>query len=228
MSNASLVQSSCADPTQSALFTGITQADIGMIYKAEARLVGSNHSVSCSADTGTLTIVPNPFQRSLTVVIAAGTNYDESQGTAEADFSFRGTDPGDYVATTAAKAASKGAAALRKAHIADYSALASQFHFDLPDTLGSAGIETAALIAAYNDTDNTHTDPYLESLQFEYGRYLFISSSRNNSLPPNLQGRWAYGLENAWGADYHANINLVSLYNHPLFNELPLTDSSSK
>lgn len=212
MSNTSLVEASCANSTQSALFTGITQADIGMVYKAEARVVGSSHSVSCSDDTGVLTINPKPSRRSLALVIAAGTDYDETQGTATANFSFKGADPGEYIASIAAKAAAKTAAALRKTHVTDYSALASQFSLDLPDTLGSAGVETATLIAAYNDTDNTHMNPYIESLQFEYGRYLFISSSRNNSLPPNLQGRWAYGLENAWGADYHANINLVCLH----------------
>ncbi|GAB7356367.1 hypothetical protein MBLNU459_g7152t1 [Dothideomycetes sp. NU459] len=208
MSTASLVKSSCSNSSQSALFTGITQADIGMVYKAEARVVGSVPGVSCSADTGILTIIPESSQRSLALVIAAGTDYDEAKGTAAANFSFKGVDPGEYVASTAAKAAVKSVAALQQSHIADYSALAGQFSLDLPDTLGSAGTETAALIAAYNDTDNTHMDPYLESLQFDYGRYLFISSSREHSLPPNLQGRWAYGLENAWGADYHANINL--------------------
>lgn len=52
------------------------------------------------------------------------------------------------------------------------------------------------------------SDPYLESMQLDYGRYLFVSSSRNGTMPPNLQGKWAYSLSNAWGADYHVDINL--------------------
>lgn len=47
---------------------------------------------------------------------------------------------------------------------------------------------------------------------FDYGRHLLISSARSNSLPANLQGKWATALENAWGADYHANINLQMNY----------------
>lgn len=153
-----------------------------------------------------MTVTPGLFQRSLTVVIAAGTNYDETKGTPAANYSFRGVDPGSYVAYTATKAASKSSQALFNAHIADYTALSSRFSLDLPDTAGSAGTETATLVGRY--TANGTSDPYIESLQFDYGRHLFISSSRENSLPPNLQGKWAYGLSNAWGADYHANINL--------------------
>jgi len=81
------------------------------------------------------------------------------------------------------------------------------FILEFPDTQGSADLETSQLIARYH-ANNTAGDPYLESLIFDYGRHLFISSSRPNFLPPNLQGKWAYSLSNAWRSDYHANINL--------------------
>jgi len=205
-SNDSLVSSSCSTSSRTASFLGITQANIGMLYRAEARVVGKVASLSCSS--GILTIRPSLKQRSLTFVIAAGTSYAESEGTVATNFSFKGPDPGDYITTVAASAAAKGSKALLQRHIADYSALSSRFILNLPDTAGSAGKPTAELIAAYQGTENITSDPYYESSQFDYGRHLFISSSRQNSLPPNLQGKWAYGLENAWGADYHANINL--------------------
>jgi alpha-L-fucosidase 2 len=185
---------------------GITQAKIGMLYRAEARVVGKVASLSCSSSV--LTVRPSLKQRSVTLVIAAGTNYAETKGNTAADYSFKGPDPGDYIAAVAASAAAKGSKVLLRRHIADYSALSSRFTLNLPDTAGSAGKSTAELIAAYQGTENITSNPYYESLQFDYGRHLFISSSRQNSLPPNLQGKWAYGLENAWGADYHANINL--------------------
>ncbi|CAD0026389.1 unnamed protein product [Aureobasidium pullulans] len=192
--------------TRTASFVGITQAEIGMLYRAEARVVGKPASLSCSS--GILTIKPSSQQHSLALVVAAGTNYAETKGTAAVNYSFKGSDPGDYIATIAASAAAKGARALLQTHVADYFALSSRFTLSLPDTAGSAGKPTAELIAAYQGTENITSDPYYESLQFDYGRHLFISSSRQNSLPPNLQGKWAYGLQNAWGADYHANINL--------------------
>ena len=205
-SNSSLIQASCSASSQAALFSGITQADIGMTYKAEARLVDFAGNVSCSNSTGILDI--KPYSNSLTVVMAAGTDYDETKGTHADNYSFKGIDPGPYVAATAAKAAGKSSNALEGAHVADYSALMRQFVFELPDILDSASKETADIIEAYNVVNQSHTDPFLESLQFEYGRHLFISSSRDNSLPPNLQGKWAYSTSNAWSADYHANINL--------------------
>ncbi|QSZ36903.1 hypothetical protein DSL72_008993 [Monilinia vaccinii-corymbosi] len=208
LSDSSLVKASCSQSTQSALFSGITQTNIGMIYKAEARVLGSTGAVFCSNTTGILSITPSHNQHSLSLVISAGTNYDPTKGTAADNYSFRGEDPGIYVSDTAAKAASKTSQDLRDAHLSDFSALVKSFTLNLPDPLGSANKETATVIAAYHTADNTHTDPWLESLLFDYSRYLFISSSRDNSLPPNLQGKWAYGIYNAWGADYHANINL--------------------
>jgi alpha-L-fucosidase 2 len=177
-----------------------------MLYRAEARVAGKVASVSCSS--GILTIKPSPKQRSLTLVVAAGTSYAETKGNAAANYSFKGPDPGDYIAAVAASAAAKGPKSLLRRHVEDYFALSSSFTLILPDRAGSAGKPTAELIAAYQGTENITSDPYYESLQFDYGRHLFICSSRQNSLPPNLQGKWAYGLENAWGADYHANINL--------------------
>ncbi len=56
------------------------------------------------------------------------------------------------------------------------------------------------------------TDPNLEALYFQFGRYLLISSSRPGCLPANLQGLWNEHLEAPWNADYHININLQMNY----------------
>lgn len=176
-----------------------------MNYDAVARVVGRTGSTRCEG--GVLTLPSTRRQHKLTLVIAGGTNYDENHGTAEYDFSFRGADPGPYVERTVESAAKKTSRQLLDGHVEDYGALAEAFTLDLPDKRGSAYVETAELISRYNANDTTG-DPFLESLAFDYGRHLFICSSRDKALPPNLQGKWAYSLENAWGADYHANINL--------------------
>ena len=54
-------------------------------------------------------------------------------------------------------------------------------------------------------------DPYLETLYFQYGRYLLISSSRDN-LPANLQGLWLNNIDGPWHCDYHNNINVQMNY----------------
>ena len=53
-----------------------------------------------------------------------------------------------------------------------------------------------------------HNDPSMAALYYNYGRYLLISSTRPNSLPPNLQGLWANDIQTPWNGDYHTNINV--------------------
>ncbi|MFC6356625.1 glycosyl hydrolase family 95 catalytic domain-containing protein [Luethyella okanaganae] len=52
------------------------------------------------------------------------------------------------------------------------------------------------------------TDPGLAALLFHYGRYLLISSTREGSPPPNLQGIWNAQLQPPWSSAYTININL--------------------
>lgn len=49
-------------------------------------------------------------------------------------------------------------------------------------------------------------------LQWQYGRYLLVSSSRPGTLPANLQGLWTNALASGWSADYHTNINVQMNY----------------
>ncbi len=60
------------------------------------------------------------------------------------------------------------------------------------------------------------------ALYFNYGRYLFISSTREDLLPPNLQGLWANTAQTPWNGDYHLNINLQM--NHWLANVCNLSE----
>ncbi len=60
--------------------------------------------------------------------------------------------------------------------------------------------------------DSSAYDYRLMSLYWQFGKYLLISSSRPGSLPANLQGVWADGVQSPWNADYHTNINLQMNY----------------
>ncbi len=55
-------------------------------------------------------------------------------------------------------------------------------------------------------------DPSFVELYFQYGRYLMISGTRENSLPLNLQGLWANSVQSPWNGDYHLNINVQMNY----------------
>jgi len=56
------------------------------------------------------------------------------------------------------------------------------------------------------------SDPYLETLYFQYGRYLLISSSRTTAVPANLQGLWNSFLQPPWSSNYTMNINAEENY----------------
>ena len=212
--NASLISTSCSNGQVTLTGTTLVDAgfstDLGMKYDVRAKIVGQGTTSTCKDKT--LHVAASDSHQ-MTLVLAAGTNYNESAGDAEHDYSFRGADPGPYVQSSVDSAAAKTSSELLSAHAEDYGALASAFTLSLPDAAGSAATQTSELIAQYNNPNGTSSgNPYLESVMFDYGRHLFICSGRDNALPPNLQGKWATTLTNAWSADYHANINLQMNY----------------
>ncbi|KAI1340847.1 glycoside hydrolase family 95 protein [Xylariaceae sp. FL0016] len=185
--------------------TGLTQtADpVGMKWDIIAR---SNVAGVCDDATGTLTVASSNHT-SLAVVIGGETDYDATKGTEADGFSFRGADPAVYVENITTAAIGLPESTLREHHIADYNSLSGAFQLNLPDTQGSSETATPDLIGSYN-SNLTDGNPYLEKLLFDYGRHLLISSSRANSIGPNLQGIWSNVESAPWSADYHANINL--------------------
>ncbi|KFY14695.1 hypothetical protein V492_02453 [Pseudogymnoascus sp. VKM F-4246] len=205
---------SCQPKDRSVTLSGVTQAGPpqGMQYKGKAQLIAGTGKPFCS---GSSLVIPSDSKtRTFSLVIGAATNYDQLAGNAKSNYSFAipGSDTtdthsllGPLISAVTSPAASKAERKLRQAHIADYQDLAGQFTLELPDPTGSTGLETSVLINQYNSSGLG--DPYLESTIFEVGRHLFISSSRDNSLPTNLAGRWSETITAAWSADYHANIN---------------------
>ncbi|SMO32434.1 alpha-L-fucosidase 2 [Saccharicrinis carchari] len=55
-------------------------------------------------------------------------------------------------------------------------------------------------------------DPSFAALYFQYGRYLMICGTNENSMPLNLQGLWANTVQTPWNGDYHLNINVQMNY----------------
>lgn len=98
-------------------------------------------------------------------------------------------------------------------HCEDFSALfeRSDIAFDEDETLNAMSIKER--LARLKKDENAR-DPGLVNLYFAFGKYLLISSSREGTLPANLQGVWVEKLENPWNADYHTNINLQMNYWH--------------
>lgn len=132
---------------------------------------------------------------------------------------------------TIQKAIQKPYDELKQAHIADYTRLYKRTEL----FLGTTELDKLPTDKRWQQLKDTgKDDPGLLALFFQYGRYLLISSSRENSpLPANLQGVWNDNLacNMPWTCDYHLDINTEQNYwlanvgnlhecNTPLFNYL--------
>ena len=98
----------------------------------------------------------------------------------------------------------------KQRHIADYKKLFDRVSLNLKGAKFDATRPTDKQLLAYSD--NHESNPYLEQLYFQYGRYLLISSSRTKGVPANLQGLWAPALRSPWRGNYTININLEENY----------------
>lgn len=145
----------------------------------------------------------------IVIYMSAGTNY---QACTDDSFDFiSDKDPLNDVSARVASAAAKGYDSLKSEHIRDYRELYDRVKLNIG--AGSVPSKTTdKLLADYNKSNSANDNRYLETLYYQFGRYLLISCSREGSLPANLQGIWAEGLTNPWSADYHTNINLQMNY----------------
>ena len=99
---------------------------------------------------------------------------------------------------------------LKSRHVDDYRTYFDRFFLSLGETADSLkALPTNRRLLAYAGGT---TDPELETLYFQYGRYLLISSSREGGLPANLQGIWNPHLQAPWSSNYTININTEMNY----------------
>ena len=174
--------------------------DGGMRYASALQLRHHGGSAHATPD-GTLVFKDCD---SLTLVLAAGTSY-----VPDAARAFRGDDPLPRVTEQLDAAATRPLAQLRDDHVRDFQALFGRVAIDLGHTAPERrALPTDVRLARYTRDGQ---DPELESLFFQVGRYLLISSSRD-SLPANLQGLWNDSATPPWNSDYHTNINLEMNY----------------
>ena len=207
-----LVNVTCEDNRQVRL-KGATQLGPpeGLKYEAAVRVSDNTiSSTTTSCSDGKLKVRSAGGAGTITVVVGAGSNFDQTKGNSAAAYSFKGVEATTEVNKVVSEAAKKSFQVLLDRHIRDFSAIEGRFVLSLPDPLGSKDEETSSLISQLSATGPN--DPFLDALLFDYSRYLLISSSRDNSLPANLQGKWAEDLNPSWSSDYHANINLQMNY----------------
>ena len=117
--------------------------------------------------------------------------------------------PHEKVTQTLDLAFAKSYEALYAAHLADYKKLFDAVKIDIGYDPADLEKTTDALLFAYKEGVRS---AYLETLYYQYGRYLLIASSRKGGYPANLQGTWTCYNSSPWGCDYHHNINVQMNY----------------
>jgi len=149
--------------------------------------------------------------KEIIVLMSAATNYVQCMDNSYHYFS--GEEPLDKVKATLKKAANKKYTALLATHEKDYHSLYDRMKLNLGNLTEMPVVTTDSLLKGMDARTNSESEnQYLEMLYFQFGRYLLISSSREGSLPANLQGVWGERLSNPWNSDYHTNINVQMNY----------------
>ena len=187
----------------------------GLRYDSQVKAVLEDGSVNAGEDGASLAI---SGASTVTLYISAATDYKQVYPT------YRTGETAEALAKRVAKtvtdAANKGYGKVKSAHIKDHAALYDRVKLNLGQAVQDEPTDT--LLAKY--TDGSASDAQkreLETLLYQYGRYMTIGSSRENSqLPSNLQGIWAArGADNAyqngnnpWNSDFHLNVNLQMNY----------------
>jgi alpha-L-fucosidase 2 len=131
-----------------------------------------------------------------TIIVAGGT-------------SFRGNDPQAQVPRDLTRASAKTYTQLFETHLADHQRLYRRVTLRLGAPSVARPVPTDERLEAVK---RGASDPVLDALYFQFGRYLLIASSRPGDLPANLQGLWNDSMSPPWDADYHLNINLQMNY----------------
>lgn len=173
-------------------------------------------------DDGTLHI---DHADEVTLLLTADTDYAPNYNP---DFNdnraYVGVEPAKTTSKWLKQAAKKGYKRLFADHYRDYAALFNRVEFTLDGETSTK--PTNERLADYRKGTK---DAGLETLYYQYGRYLLIASSRPGNLPANLQGMWHNNVDGPWRVDYHNNINLQMNYWPALSTNLtectePLTD----
>ena len=153
----------------------------------------------------------------VTFLLTADTDYRLNF---DPDFSdpktYVGADPEQTTLAMTDAAAARTYDELCCRHKDDYTALFERVKLQLnphaPMTLqypAVTDLPTYQRLARYR---KGNADFGLETLYYQFGRYLLIASSRPGNLPANLQGLWANGVDGPWHIDYHNNINIQMNY----------------
>ncbi len=167
----------------------------GIQYKAVAKAIADNNDAHIASNDSCVTI---ENASAATIFISATTDYLSGKNFSQrADELLQNAQKQDYTY-------------LRAAHVKAHSDLYNRVRLHIEGN-GDERLTTDRRVTQYASAN----DPAFAVLYYNFGRYSLISSTREDCLPPNLQGLWANECGTPWNGDYHTNIN-VQMNHWPL------------
>ena len=187
--------------------------DNQMKYASYLTVKADNGSVTGSGDKLTV-----KDASTVTVYLSAATDYKNAFYNEDKteDYYYRTGETDEALAKrvkeTVDKAVEKGYKEVKATHLEDYQELFNRVSLNIGQTVSEK--TTDDLLKTYKDGSASESEKrQLENMLFQYGRYLTIASSREDSqLPSNLQGVWKSLTNPPWSSDYHMNVNLQMNY----------------
>jgi alpha-L-fucosidase 2 len=148
-------------------------------------------------------VVTGTDKSAIYIVTATSYNgFDKSPG-------LEGKDPSIEANSLVESVSKKPYEDVKNKHLKDFRKLFDRVSLNL-------GIEDEAVILPTDDRllrfNSGKSDNQLQALYYQFGRYLLISSSRDQPIPANLQGLWNYQVQPPWGSNYTTNINTEMNY----------------
>lgn len=165
-------------------------------YEAKLKVIPEGGTVT--ADGSSLKV---SGATSFVILLTASTDYLASSPT------YRGKDYKAENENVISKCSSMSFEELMSEHVADYSSLFGRNVLSLNDE--RSDVPTDQRLSDYKQGKS---DTGLEALLYQYGRYMLVSSSREGTLPANLQGVWNNSNDPEWGSMFCYNINLNMNY----------------
>ncbi len=195
----------------------VTYADAGATFSGGMATVSYNAALKVVTPEGaTVTTDVNGISVSnaawAEIVMAATTDYDATRNGCVSGASA--SDLASTVNSRISAAVAKGYDSLLADHTAAFSELMNRVSLNL----GTVSEKTTNALIDFYATDANKATPeglYLESLYFQYGRYLTVAANLDRSIhaPSNLQGIWNDRSNSSfWHCDIHADINVQMNY----------------
>jgi alpha-L-fucosidase 2 len=181
---------------------GDTTGCNGMRYQLRVKAI--NHDGTVETDTSGIHVA-NASE--VVLLLSAATSFNGFDKCPDKD----GKDENKLVQQYLEKGLKKSYSQLLTAHMADYHTYFNRVSFSIKDTakVSNADLPSDERLVGYS---KGAYDPGVETMYFNYARYLLISCSRPGGTAANLQGIWNMELRAPWSSNYTININTQMNY----------------